>query len=377
MRYCKKCLQPDTRPGIQFDEDHICYACRYEEEKSKIDWQSRWQELVSLADQAKKQRGNYDCVIGVSGGKDSTFQSIIAREKLGLHPLLVNYVPDNITPVGQHNINNLSHLGFDIIRIRIDPCIERKLAKRGFITQGNIYVYAEHSLWSSAFNIADKFNIPLIIEGENPALTLGTCLHTDTSGSAFNIASFNTLTGSPLDDLPQEEFPPEKLYFYKMPPMESLKAKGIVAVWLQYYMREWSQVGNADFAVARGLHGRMTEDLHDLGRYRRFTALDSDFVIVNQMLKYFKFGFGFATDEACYDIREGRLTREDAIWYVKEYDGKCGDQYINAFCEYIDIPLTDFWKVVDKYVNKNLFYKDAKHGWLPKFTVGEDFEPRQ
>jgi len=95
--------------------------------------------------------------------------------------------------------------------------------------------------------------------------------------------------------------------------------------------------------------------------------------IVNQMLKYLKFGFGFATDEACYDIREGRLTREDAKWYVKEYDGKCGEQYIRMFCDYIDISIEEFWEVVDKYVNKKLFYKDSKGQWHPKFEVGVDF----
>ena len=89
---------------------------------------------------------------------------------------------------------------------------------------------------------------------------------------------------------------------------------------MQYYVKEWSQVYNADFSIARGLMGRTTEPLENIGRYRRYTALDSDIQIVNQMLKYLKLGFGFATDEACYDIREGRLTREDAIWLVEQYE---------------------------------------------------------
>lgn len=100
--------------------------------------------------------------------------------------------------------------------------------------------------------------------------------------------------------------------------------------------------------------------------------------IVNQMLKYYKFGFGFTTDEACYDIREGRLTREDAIWLVKEYDGRCGEKYIQEFCNYIDITEEEFWRVIDRHVNKKLFYKDEKTGrWIPKFEVGLDFEEEQ
>ncbi|MGM0411599.1 MAG: N-acetyl sugar amidotransferase, partial [Bacillota bacterium] len=86
------------------------------------------------------------------------------------------------------------------------------------------------------------------------------------------------------------------------------------------------QVRNATFSKARGLRVRSKVDLHDLGRYRRHSCLDTNLHIVNQMLKYYK--FGFATDEACYDIREGRLSREEAKWYVNEYDGGCGEQYI-------------------------------------------------
>ena len=157
-----------------------------------------------------------------------------------------------------------------------------------------------------------------------------------------------------------------------MPDVESMKKKGIRAIFLQYYTNEWSQVRNADFSIARGLQGR-TDDLHDLGRYRRYTGLDSDLIMANQMIKYLKFGFGFATDEAGYDIREGRLSREDAIWYVKEYDGKCGPKYIDIACDYLSITKEEFWSVVDKYVNTDLFYKNDAGEWTPKFNVGEDY----
>lgn len=373
MRYCKKCLQPDTRPGLYFNEKQICYACLYEEEKKNIDWANRWQELQKIAEQAQKKSSAYDCVIGVSGGKDSTFQAVTAKEKLGLNPLLVNCVPDNMTPAGQHNIDNLAKLGFDIIKIQPDPNIARKLARHAFLSFGNIFIYSERALWVSSCRIAEKFEIPLIIQGENTALVLGTCLHTDTSANAFNALSYNTIQNSSLDELPEKEFPKHKLYMYRFPDIKEMQEKSITAIWLQYYMKNWSHVGNADFAVARGLTGRMTEDLHDIGRYRRFASLDDDCEIANQMIKYLKFGFGFATDEACYDIREGRLSREDAIWYVKEYDGRCGQQYIDAYCESIDISEKKFWETVDNYVNKKLFFKDSKNKWKPKFTVGVDF----
>lgn len=380
MRYCKKCLQPDTRPGIKFNENGVCYACLWEEEKQKIDWNERFEELKKIAVEAKlesKRRGNlYDCVIGVSGGKDSTFQAVYAKEKLGLNPLLINCAPDEITEVGQHNIDNLNKLsgGFDIISLKLNPVVAKKIARKSFFERGNIVAGSEYCLWASSYIMADRFNIPLIIQGENAALTLGTALNQDASGDAFNVTKLDTLKGFDIDELIEgTDISRADMYFYTIPNIDAMKAKGIKAVWLQYYAKEWSQVYNADFAIARGLWGRTRVDLHDIGRYRRYTALDSDLQIANQMIKYLKFGFGFATDEACYDIREGRLTREDATLLVKEYDGRCGEKYIDIACNYLGITKDEFWNVVDKYVNRELFFKDSEGKWVPKFDVGEDF----
>lgn len=378
MRYCKRCLQPDTRPGVVFDEEQICFACRYEESKLSIDWDAREAELKAIADEAKaesKRRGNdYDCIIGVSGGKDSTFQAVYAKEKLGLHPLLINCAPDEITEIGRKNIDNLNNLGFDIISIRPNPIVAKKLARKSFFERGNIIAASEYCLWASSYIMASKLNIPLIIQGENAALTLGTAKNQEPDGNAFSVVKLDTLRGGGVDcfiDL-SENITEQDLALYKIPNVEDMEKQGIKAVFLQYYAKEWSQVHNADFAIARGLTGRQ-DDLHDLGRYRRYTALDSDLQIPNQMIKYLKFGFGYATDEICYDIREGRFTREAGKWYVDEFDGKCGQKYIESACKYLSITEEEFWEVVDRYVNTDLFEK-VNGKWTPKFTVGEDYE---
>jgi len=378
MRYCKRCLQPDTRPGIMFDENQVCYACKYEDTKATTDWTAREAELKAIAEEAKaksKEKGNiYDCIIGVSGGKDSTFQAIYAKEKLGLNPLLINCMPDEITDIGLKNINNLNNLGFDIISVRPNPVVAKKLARKSFFERGNIIAASEYCLWASAYIMADKFDIPLIIQGENAALTLGTAKNQEPTGDAFSVIQLDTLRGgdtSAFVDL-SLNITEKDLFLYKIPDIKAMKDRGIKAIFLQYYAKEWSQPYNADFAVARGLTGR-TDDLHDLGRYRRYTALDCDLQIANQMIKYLKFGFGFATDEMCYDIRDGRFTREEGKWYINEYDGKCGQKYIDIACKYLSITEEEFWKVVDSYVNTDLFEKkDGK--WVKKFTVGEDFE---
>ena len=378
MRYCKRCLQPDTRPNVVFDDEQICFACRYEESKATIDWAAREAELREIAEEAKqeaKKRGNiYDCVIGVSGGKDSTFQALYARDRLGLNPLLINCAPDEITEIGRHNIDNLNNMGFDIISIRLNPIVAKKLARKSFFERGNIIAASEYCLWASTYIMSVKFNIPLIIQGENAALTLGAARNQEPTGNAFSVTQLDTLSQQKVEDFIDlsQNITEKDLFFYQIPSVAEMQAMGTKAIFLQYYTKEWSQVTNADFAVARGLLGRQ-DDLHDLGRYRRYTALDSDLQIANQTIKYLKFGFGYATDEICYDIREGRFSREDGKWYVNEFDGLCGQKYIDIACRYLSVTEEEFWEVVDRFVNRDLFEKkDGK--WVPRFTVGEDYD---
>lgn len=376
MKYCKVCLQPSTRPGLQFNEEGICHACVNESEKHLIDWDQREKELLEISEWAKKNaKGHYHAVIGISGGKDSTFQALYAKERLGLNCLLVNTEPDDMTEAGRKNLENLLSYGFDIIKFRPDTTVLRRLAKEAFYEILNPVRPGEFTLVNSPYIVADRFEVPLIIQGENPAITLGvTGTGLDKGGNALHQNEMNTMAGASDSEFVRDDVAPNQLFMYQFPDKKRLINKGIKAIYLQYYAKEWSQVYNADFSVARGLVGRFDERLEDIGRYRRFTAIDSDMVILNQTLKYYKFGFGFATDEACYDIREGRLTREEGKYLIERYDGRCGEKYIQDFCKWINISVDDFWSVVAKHVNKDLFaFDESTKQWLPKFTVGEDF----
>ena len=376
MKYCKKCIQPDTRPGIVFNEEGVCYACRYAESIESIDWGERQKKLKEIAKWAKENNnGGYDCVIGVSGGKDSTFQAFYARDNLGLNPLLVNAVPENITEIGKYNIDNLARLEFDLFMIRPNPNIMQQLIKRDFYKYCNPAKVTEYSLYASAYQVSLAYRIPLIIQGENAGLTLGVIKELGIDDDSANVYKCNTLSGGDAISEYGDEVDPKYLLQYQFPKRKLLDQARIRAIWLQYYVKEWSPRKNAEFAIAHGLKTRDDKDLHELGRYTRYCALDSDIAIYNQMLKYYKFGFGFATDEACYDIREGYISRDEGINLVKEYDGRCGEKYIKDFCKYISITIDEFWRVVDKFVNKKLFEKDSKTGkWKPKFEIGVDFE---
>lgn len=350
MRVCKECIQPDTRPGIYFDENGVCGACLWEHQKKIIDWEERQLELEEIVKQSKNKNANYDCAIGVSGGKDSTFQAITARDRLGLNCLLVNYQPENITQIGEKNIENLKNQGFDVVTIRPNPKIMKKLIEYDFFTNLNPIKPTEFSLYSSTYIIAEKFNIPLIIQGENPGLVLGTSLTgVGTDSNALKANEIQTLSSgweiySKIDGVNKKDL---FWFHYNRKKLESSGSKGI---WLNYFIKEYSQKHNAEFSKKYGLVVREKSfDPNSIGTYNPHFQLDSDLTQVNQLLKFIKFGFGQCMDHVCYDIRNGEMTRKEAVELVFNYDGKCADEYILEFCKYIDITYDVFWKTAEKF----------------------------
>ena len=174
MRYCNNCVMPDTRPGLVLDDNGICNACRWEESKSFIDWDNRHNELQKIADWAKEiSHSPWDCVVGVSGGKDSTWQAMYLRDELGLKPLLAQYVGSDGTEVGRQNIENLTQLGFSLLSIQPNPRIAKLLSKKSFFQFGNLVKYSDTALFPVPFRIAMAYEIPLVFFGDNPSLAAG------------------------------------------------------------------------------------------------------------------------------------------------------------------------------------------------------------
>ena len=368
MRVCNRCIQPDTRPGIYFDDQGICGACLWEEEKKEIDWESREKELRDIAEWAKKTtKSNYDCAIGVSGGKDSTKQALTARDLLGLRCLLINCEPEGITEIGRHNIENLKKLGFDVISLRPNPKVMRQLIKRDFYKYLNPVKITEFPLYASTYIIADKLDIPLIIQGENPGLTLGTSLTgVGTDFNAMKADELQTLSSGWKEYLEAEGVEEKDLYLFHYD-RKKLEEKGCKAIWLNYFLKEWSNHKNAVFSKEHGLIWRPENfERESVGTYLPYFQLDGDLTQVNQLLKYIKFGFGQCMDHACYDLREDKITRDEAIELVKKYDGKCSEAYIEKFCSYIDISQKEFWSVVEKFRGP-MWKKDQKGNWYNTF----------
>lgn len=375
MKYCSRCVQPDTRPGLVFGDDGVCMACRLRDDRQKVDWDERKRQLLEIADWARETAdGDFECVVGVSGGKDSHFQAFYARERLGLKVLLVNCAPDAITEVGRRNLENLVQHGFDMVSFRPNPRVMRAVTRRSFFEHGNPVKPSEYPLYAVSYQAALRFNIPLIVQGENPGITLGIVGFLGTTDDALNIRHHNTLGGGNAADWVQEGIGLDDLRFYQFPDDGELR-DSVRAIHLNYYAEEWSNAGNTKFAVAHGLCGRPGHDPNLTGRLNPYSSVDSDMQIVNQLLKYYKFGFGSVTDETCYNIREGLLSRDEAIGLVKLYDGKCDESYVREFCQYIDVTAEEFWQTADRFVNRELFSRNPTTGmWEPLFEVGRNLD---
>ena len=367
MKYCKKCVQPDTRPGIQFDDTGVCMPCRFSEQMSGIDWDARKKELDEVAEFGRKNNvSGYDCIVAVSGGKDSTRQAIFAKEVLGLNPLLVccSYPPQQLTERGAYNLANLIEKGFDCITVSPDPQIWKRLMYQGFMKYGNWCKSTEMALYASAPRISIAYHIPLIFLGENPAVLYGE-LGGSLSGDGNKMKYCHTLEGGNPDNLLKEDMTEQNIIWYRYPSDEEMQWANMRIVYLGHYIKDFISFKNAEFAIKHGLKIRDDKG-EDIGEPYGFEALDDDFVVMNQMLKYFKFGFGKMTDLANDAIRLEMMTREEAVDLVKKYDGKCAGRFIKGFCDYIGITEEEFRKVSESFRNHNIWAKSEDGGWQIK-----------
>jgi len=172
MKYCVTCLQPDTRPNTVFTPEGQCPACAYHTAAQDIDWQERFEIVEDLvAKHRRADRAGFDCIIGVSGGKDSTRQALWVRDKLGMHPLLVSlsHPPQQVSRLGVDNVSNLIELGFDVVLSSPAPDTWRRLMHDSFMKFTNWARSSELALFSSVPQLASRYGIPLIFWGENPA----------------------------------------------------------------------------------------------------------------------------------------------------------------------------------------------------------------
>jgi len=363
MKYCRHCVMPDTKPDLSFDEEGVCHACRSYENRKQIDWEQRGKELEEILAKYRKTDGsNWDCIVPVSGGKDSTFQ-VLRMLQLGMNPLCVTSTTCDLSDIGRHNIENIKKLGVDYIEMSPNKKIRAKLNRIGLTDVGDIS-WPEHvGIFTIPVRAAVQFNVPLIIWGENSQNEYGGPAAAADNNTLTRrwLEEFGGLLGMRVTDLiGQEGIEAKHLVPYQYPTDEDLERVGVTGLFLGHYI-PWDGYSNALLAQA---HGFKTLDTTVEGSVVNYENLDNYQTGIHDYFKYLKFGFGRATDIACLHLRRGRITREDAIAMVKEHDGKFPWTYlhkpIEEILEPLDMSIEEFIKVCDSFTNRKIFATDAR-----------------
>lgn len=362
LTYCVKCVMPSTKPDLHLDEAGVCNACRSFEARKQVDWAARRAELEAILDKYRNKDGtNWDCIVPVSGGKDSTYQ-VVQMLQYGMNPLCVTATTCDLTEIGRKNIQNIKQLGVDYIEVSPNPLVRAKLNRIGLMQVGDIS-WPEHvGIFTIPVRAAVQFNIPLIIWGENSQNEYGgpAAMAENNVLNRRWLEEFGGLLGLRVTDvIGMEGLVRKDLIPYFYPEDGDLARVGVTGIFLGHYV-PWDGLSNVLVAQAFGFS---VPALPTLGSMVNYENLDNHQVAIHEYFKFLKFGFGRATDHACLHIRRGRLTREMGLSIVKRLDGKFPWEYLGKSLEDtlrpLDIAVEEFIRICDKFTNKKIFKRDV------------------
>ncbi|HOF42837.1 MAG TPA: N-acetyl sugar amidotransferase [Candidatus Moranbacteria bacterium] len=368
MQYCVRCVMPNTRPGIAFNSEGVCSACQAYHNRKKVNYQQRFEELKKLCDKYRGVNGanGYDCMIAVSGGKDSHFQTHVIKEVMGMNPLLVS-VEDNFpkTQAAAHNLMNISEVfGCDLITIRPNLKAQKivmrktfeKFGKPGYVIDRYIYTYPLH--------MALKFNTSLLVYGENVSYEYGGVEAHETYSAKAQVNN-GVASGIDVNDLLGNGVTLKDLNFFEPPSQEDLNK--LDPIYLSYFV-EWNSVKNYFLVKKMGFHD-LTQEWERTQNVEQFDQIDNRGMLVHGFAKYAKFGHFYATDYASRMVRYGMISRQEAVEMVRAKEHNFDPTVVREFCDFLGYSEREFWEILDGHFNRDLFEKDAFDNWVLKNPV--------
>jgi len=366
IKWCSNCLTMSSRPRISFDERGFCNACIWMENKSKINWDQRLDQLHQLLRKHKKNNGEFDCLVPVSGGKDGSYVAYNLKHKYGMNPLCVTITPALPLQLGEANLRAFVESGYDHLSINPDYEAMRLLNKNGFIEMGFPYYGWLTAITVAPIKIAIAHNIALIFYGEDGEVEYGGS--TETSKNPIYTTEYQKrvyLEGGYEKVIKKSEIDSKRLNFFTYPDTDSEKMNQIELTHWSYF-ENWDPYRN--YLTAKEFCGLRESDSTNEGTFTNFSQNDQALYALHTYLMYLKFGFGRANQDACIEIRRGAMNRQQAVNLVSIYDGEYPEKFIDLYLDYYQLNLSEFNQVLDKFANKKLFSK-INDRWKPKFKI--------
>ncbi len=379
IKFCKKCVVSNQRPRITFDENGVCSACNWFEEKKKIDWKNREKQFEDLLKRYRKDNGEFDCIVPGSGGKDSGMIAHILKYKYKMNPLYVTWSPLLYTDIGVKNLQNLYNSGIDGKVFTPSREIQRKISLLGLMYIGNHFEAFGRGQMCYPFHVANELNIKLVMYGENGELEYGGSLkNKDKYGQPVEdfveLYHKGTSTKELLDHgkeigvLNNKELKHPSLKYFSPPDRNQLKEKKIEFVWYGYF-HNWIPQENFYYASKN-----YNFDVNPLGRsegtYNKYASLDDATDPLHYYLSYIKFGIGRATSDAAHEIRDGHITREEGIQLVEKFDHEIPSNSMQTTLDYLNISEENLSQITDAFRDRNNnLWRKTNEDWELKHAV--------
>jgi len=371
-KFCKKCLFPDTKPDLFFNEEGICDACLSAERKNginnSVDWSQRDEDFKKILEEARENSGNkYNCIVPVSGGKDSTWQVYAMKVIHKMNPLAVTFDQFDQTTYGEYNLKVMKEIGVDHIQFTLNPQIVKKLVKKGFEVIGDPYWVNHVGIWTVPMHLAIMFQAPLVIFGENPIFEYG-----GPENSRDNMImnkkwrqELGGMRGYREEDVIDHEIKEEDISMLYFPEDELISKNKIMGTFLGHFYK-WEPFKHTDFVKELGWKALPKPPA---GAWMKEENIDMQFIDIRERIKYLKYGYGRASDQLSLAIRNSKITRVEAVKAVKLIDGKVEEKNIQDFCKYLSITREQYNETMDSFVNTDIFYKNKNKEWLLKKEI--------
>lgn len=364
MKFCARCLYPETHPlNLIIDDEGVCSGCRIHEEKDVFDWNARGQKLKSILEGYRNSNStNYDCIIPVSGARDSFFIVHTVKHVYGLNPLLVTYNKQYNTDTGARNLAKLRTVfDCDIMTLTVNPDTVKKITRATIRQRGSIYWHCIAGQTVYPVQVAVKFKIPLIVWGAHQGLDqVGMYSHADEVEMTRKYRKEHDLMGLEAEDLVSEfdGIDEQDIVQYKYPHDKELERVGVRGIYLGNFIR-WD---------SRAQHEEMIrlydyESADQTGTFDRYNDVDCyNYSDVHDYLKYLKHGYGKVLDHACREIRLRRMKREEGIALVNTFRLR-EPKHLDLFLKWIGITRNGFHYLLDQFRNSEFWYKNSDWAW--------------